>query len=112
MFILVLASDWPNRAPPAPPTEDVTDRTIREHSSSCTEPPNRPVPHPPSSKPSFTKIDVVKRMVVSDRILVGNITPPLRTKHDNVMPIQTQHKDGSYVDQNQDAVSSHNESIT
>ena len=110
--MLVLASDWPNRAPPAPPTEDVTDITVRQHSPSCTEPPDRPVPHPPSSKPSFTKIDVMKRMVVSDRILISNITPPLRTKHESLISIPTQHRDGSRAHQNPDFVSSRNESIT
>jgi len=91
--IKALAPDWPNRAPPAPPNDEMMNRSIEQHTSSYSEPPKRPVPNPPSAKPSFTKIDVVKRMAASDRILMDNIVtdkiaPPSRTKHENLLSTQ------------------------
>ena len=92
-FVIALAPDWPNRAPPAPPNDEMMDRPKKQHASSHSEPPKRPVPNPPSAKPSFTKIDVVKRMVASDRILMDNIVtdkiaPPSRTKHEHLISTQ------------------------
>ena len=103
---LVLAPDWPTRAPPAPPKEDLMESSIRQHSPSYSEPPNRPVPHPPSSKPSFTKIDVMKRIVASD------IVPPSRTRHENFVSMQTQYRDRSYLEESLTTVSANSRNET
>ena len=58
------------------------------------KPPNRPVPHPPSAKPSFTKFDIIKKKMSSENALIGKtlpekIIPPSRTKHEHFLLTQT-----------------------